>query len=82
LGAFNSISPEDDFNTPRDATSGQLSLDLLDSNLLEVDESRLVDVKNKPGPIVTLKTEIKKLLGFASDLVCIDISTETKCHEF
>ena len=55
LSAFDSISPEDNLNTSRDATSGQLSLDLLDSNLLEVDEARLVHVQNEPGPIVTLK---------------------------
>ena len=47
--------PDNDIQSPGNGSSGQFCLCLLNANLLEVDESRLVHVQCKSRPILTLR---------------------------
>merc|ERR1719209_232787 len=52
LGGLDGLSSEHNLNSSWDATSRQLCLHFLDPNLLEVNETGLVDVEQEPGPVV------------------------------
>ena len=55
LSAFDGIGSKNYLDAARDAAPWKLGLHLLDPNLLEVDEARLVDVQNEPGPVAALQ---------------------------
>ena len=54
LSAFDGISSKDDLDASGDAAARKFSLNLLDADLLEVDEARLVDVQHEARPVAAL----------------------------